>query len=191
MKQLISFIRRKILRIPADRWDYQYSRGEWDNLASEKARFEAVIQLIRKYYTAPSILEIGCGKALMQQQLKPADYSRFVGVDLSEVAIQYASRYNSERVQFVAADMQEYNPSEKFDVVCFNESLYYAKDPAVVFARYLPDLKPGGSVIVTAFSNKYTANLWPSLDAQWQPEEIHQVQVGELVWDIHLYKPGA
>jgi 2-polyprenyl-3-methyl-5-hydroxy-6-metoxy-1,4-benzoquinol methylase len=188
MKRLTSFFRRKILRIPADRWDYQYAHGEWENLATEAARFQAVIKLITDNYPSPSILEIGCGKALMLQHMKATDYSNFVGVDLSEVAIAYASKYNTERVQFVSADMQSFQPVGTYDVVTFNESLYYAKDPAEVFARYIPYLNRGGSIIVTAFDNKYTAHLWPALKDRWTPAIVQKVTVGDLNWNINLYR---
>jgi 2-polyprenyl-6-hydroxyphenyl methylase/3-demethylubiquinone-9 3-methyltransferase len=188
MKQLISFIRRKILRIPADRWDYQYGRGEWEGLANEHARFDAVIALIRENYSLPAILEIGCGKALMLQRLQQGDFSSFIGIDLSEVAIDYAKQYESDHIHFVCADMQTYMPPQHFDVIAFNESLYYAKDPAQVFANYRAYLKPGGSIIVTAFENKYTAKLWPALEKRWTPVQSCAVQVDHLVWNVRMYR---
>lgn len=189
MKQLISFIRRKILRIPADRWDHQYRQGEWDQLAGEAARFDAVIALMHEHYSLPAVLEIGCGKALMLLRMKESEYAYFTGVDLSEVAIAYAKQYETGKVQFVAADMQHFTPDRKYDVIAFNESLYYAKDPVAVFARYIPYLNRGGSIIVTAFDNKYTAKLWPALQEQWVPVRSTSIKEGELVWNIRMYRP--
>jgi 2-polyprenyl-6-hydroxyphenyl methylase/3-demethylubiquinone-9 3-methyltransferase len=188
MNKLLSFVRRKILRIPADRWDYQYGRGEWEGLAAEHARFDAVIALIREHYQSPSILEIGCGKALMLQRMNADDFSAFTGVDLSEVAIDYSRSFETEHIHFVCADMQTFRPDQQYDVIAFNESLYYAKDPAQVFRHYLEYLKPGGSIIVTAFENKYTAKLWPTLEAYWKPTEARKVEVGELVWNVKMYR---
>jgi 2-polyprenyl-6-hydroxyphenyl methylase/3-demethylubiquinone-9 3-methyltransferase len=191
MNKLLSFIRRKILRIPADRWDYQYGRGEWDQLAGEAKRFDAVIDLIREHYQAPAILEIGCGKALMLLRMNPSDFSYFTGVDLSEVAVNDARQYETERVQFVAADMQSFTPERKYDVVAFNESLYYAKDPAATFARYLPYLNEDGCIIVTAFENKYTEKLWPALGKNWLPLHSRKVIEGPNVWNVRMYRPSA
>lgn len=189
MNKLLSFIRRKILRIPADRWDYQYGRGEWEGLGSEHARFDAVIVLIRENYQAPAVLEIGCGKALMLQRMKDVDYSSFTGVDLSEVAIGYAKQYETEHIHFICADMQSFEPAQKHDVIAFNESLYYAKDPAAVFAHYASYLRPNGSIIVTAFENKYTAKLWPALESRWQAVQTRKVSVESLVWNVKMYRP--
>lgn len=191
MNKLLSFIRRKILRIPADRWDYQYGKGAWEQLSTEHARFDAVIALIREHYRSPAILEIGCGKALMLQRMNAGEFSHFTGVDLSEVAIAYAKSFETERIHFVCADMQTFEPQQPYDVVAFNESLYYAKDPAQVFRHYLSYLRPGGSIIVTAFENKYTAKMWPALDAHWQPAKTRKVQVDDLVWDVKMYQRPA
>jgi 2-polyprenyl-6-hydroxyphenyl methylase/3-demethylubiquinone-9 3-methyltransferase len=191
MNRIVSFIRRKILRIPADRWDYQYDRGVWDGLEQEYARFDAVVALTREYHQAPDILEIGCGKGQMLQRMNAEDFSGYTGVDLSEVAVAHARQFETERVRFVCADMQRFEPDRKYDVIAFNESLYYAKDPAEVFARYCSSLKPGGSMIITAFENKYTAALWPALDKRWTPLRKLKVQVENLVWNVQLYRADS
>ena len=194
MNRLLSFFRRKILRIPADRWDYQYAQGDWEGLASESARLQAVINLIEANYKAPAILEIGCGKAVMLQQMTGGSFSTFTGIDFSQVAIRGARLYETERIRFVHADMQSFMPGNMYDVIAFNESLYYAKDPASVFDRYLPYLKEGGSVIVSAFQNKYTAKLWPALGQKWQATHIQTVTEGKNQWNIRMYRferPGV
>src|SRR3954471_12887260 len=99
MNKFVSFIRRKILRIPADRWDYQYQRGEWNNLGQETARFDAVVALITSAYNRPSILEIGCGPALMLQRINEKSFSSFTGVDLSTVAIASAKKFEREGIR--------------------------------------------------------------------------------------------
>lgn len=177
------------MRIPADRWDYQYRRGTWDNLPAERGRLEAVIALIASHYLAPSILEIGCGKAIMLQQMQADAFSTYTGVDLSKVAINEASRYSSQNVHFINADMHTFVPDACYDVIVFNESLYYAKDPAALFDRYLPYLNVGASVTISAFQNKYTAHLWPAIEQKWKPIHMQQVINDGYVWDIRMYKP--
>jgi len=187
MNRFLSFVRRKILRIPADRWDYQYEQGEWDGLPAEAGRLEALIGLIGANYKAPAILEIGCGKAIMLRQMPEGSFSTFTGIDVSHVAITGARIYETERVRFVHADMHDFMPGNKYDVIAFTESLYYSKEPAAVFARYIPYLKDGGSMIVSAFQNKYTAKLWPALEKKWQPSFTQNVTDGKHIWDIRMY----
>ena len=191
MNRLLSFFRRKILRIPADRWDYQYRQGEWDELPTEAARLDAIIGLIAAQYANPSILEIGCGKAIMLRQMSSGGFSTFTGIDLSKVAITGARIYETERVRFVHADMHDFVPGNRYDVIAFTESLYYSKDPAAVFARYVPYLKDGGCIIVSAFQNRYTSRLWPSIEKRWLPAFVQQVRDGGNVWDIRMYQMEA
>src|SRR5690348_6050772 len=105
MNHFLSFFRRKILRIPADRWTYQYAHGAWDGLSAESARLDAVISMITTYHRDPSILEIGCGKAVMMRQLPAGSYSTYTGIDLSQVAISAARPFETEHVRFIQADM--------------------------------------------------------------------------------------
>jgi 2-polyprenyl-3-methyl-5-hydroxy-6-metoxy-1,4-benzoquinol methylase len=191
MNYLLSFIRRKILRIPADRWDHQYQRGEWDSLGQESSRFDAVIRLMSKDRSRPSILEIGCGPALLLQQMKPAEYSRFTGIDLSAVAINTARQYENEDVHFFQSDMQTFVPDATYDIIAFNESLYYVKDPAAVFARYTQYLNPNGSIIITAFEHKHTAHLWPALESKWSPVHKELISSGNHKWSVRMYQPKS
>lgn len=188
MNRLLSFFRRKILRIPADRWDYQYEQGEWDSLTTESARLEAVIGIVRSGYQTPAILEIGCGKAVMLRQMPAGSFRTFTGIDLSQVAINGARLFESQMVHFVHADMHSFIPDHTYDVIAFNESLYYSREPTAVFARYLPYLNEGGCIIVSAFQNKYTAKLWPALARKWQATITQTVTEGKHAWDIRMYR---
>ncbi len=188
MNPLISFFRRKILRLPADRWDYQYDQGEWEGLPEESARIEAVIGIIASRFSSPRILEVGCGKAVMLRHMPPGSFRSFTGIDISKVAIAASQLFETERVRFLLADMHSFTPGEQYDVIAFNESLYYARDPAAVFARYLPFLRDGGCLIVSAFQNKYTAGLWPALDRQLAPVNVVEVSDRDHVWKIKLYQ---
>ncbi len=161
--------------------------GSGTDLRLKSTRFDAVIALMRERYEQPAVLEIGCGEALMLRRMHADDYSRFLGIDLSEVAVQRAQAFANERAAFLKADMQAFTTEEAYDVIAFNESLYYAKDPAVVFERYLRFLKPDGCIIVTAFENKYTAPMWPALAKRWQQVNTREVRVGEQCWRIAVY----
>lgn len=190
MNPIISFFRRKILRIPADRWDYQYAHGEWDSLSEENERLRTLTRTIHKRHPVPSILEIGCGKAVLLQQLAREGFASYTGVDLSKVAIAEAKKFSSADVRFIQADMQTFVPDGKYDVIAFNESLYYARQVSATFARFIPHLNTGGCIVVSAFRNKYTAHLWPAIEQKWQPAMTEEVRKGDLVWVIKVYEPS-
>jgi predicted TPR repeat methyltransferase len=163
---LKSFIRRKILRIGRDRWNHQYERGLWDGLAGldELARFSVVAGYVRFLKPArPALLEIGCGTGLFQQRLRPGDYGRFVGVDVSDTAIEQARAEAIETCTYAVADMDKFTPDGSFDLLIFNEVLYYSRQPLQTLQRLATHLNPDGLLIVTVNDHKHSDALWAEL----------------------------
>lgn len=165
MNALLSFVRRKILRLKRDRWNHQYATGFWEGLKAptENARFDAIVTLIERYKNGGAILEIGCGEGLLQQKLPPAAYERLLGVDLSDVAIERATRQASTQAHYTVADMEVFEPQDTFDVVVFTESLNYARSPVQLLHRYEAFLKPGGVLIVSMYESKHIPEIWNSI----------------------------
>ena len=188
--RLLSFTKRKVLRISRDRWNYQYNAGRWEGLHREDDRFREVIKMLHAFKAKPSILEIGCGDAILFRKLPAESYSAFTGMDISDVAITAAKQYEQENVCFDAGDMKTYEPAGKFDVIIFNESLYYAKEPVQVLKRYIPYLEEGGHFIVTAIDNKYTAGFWPPIEAAFGIVHTAEVRKDEFLWRIRELKPA-
>ena len=59
-----NFIKRKILRLSRDRWNYQYSKALWNGLHNEHHRFDAVRAMMQDIHAKPAMLEIGCRNAI-------------------------------------------------------------------------------------------------------------------------------
>jgi 2-polyprenyl-6-hydroxyphenyl methylase/3-demethylubiquinone-9 3-methyltransferase len=181
------FIKRKILRLSRDRWNHQYRSGQWSGLHGEDDRFAAVTRMLEQFNGKPAILEIGCGDAVLFQKLPPTAYSVFDGVDISDVAIQAARRFEKPHVTFTNGDMQVFTPRRQYDFIVFNESLYYARSPAATLKRYIPFLTRKGSFIVTAVANKYTISFWPALSQDFTIEQDEAV-IREHRWDVRQLK---
>ena len=166
---LLNFFKRKIARDPKARWEHQYKKGKWEYLHDplEGPRFEAVIAALQRYADKGSILEIGCGEGILQSRMQPGSYSRYVGVDLSEVAIQKATHLNNEITHYQAADMETFTTDEKFDVVLFNESVYYAKKPLQLMQRYAQYLKPGGHIILSIYKTADNEAVISKITSAW------------------------
>jgi len=62
--------------------------------------------------------------------------ARYVGVDLSSAALQRAQAFGLSGCEFVRGDFETWLPTERFDVVVFNESIGYARDPAATVRRF-------------------------------------------------------
>jgi SAM-dependent methyltransferase len=134
-------------------WDREYSAGKWsfnDNTAGD-----CVYPYLKKYAKKGSILDIGCGSGNTANELELSAYSSYLGVDISEAALDKARRWSErngrvDKNSFVQADFLEYVPSQQFDVILFRESLYLVPlgKVKVTLDRYSTHLKGGGVIIV-------------------------------------------
>ncbi len=172
---LLNFFKRKIIRDPKARWEYQYEKGKWEYLNDplEGPRFQAVLSALQRYADKGSILEIGCGEGILQSRMQPGSYSRYMGVDLSETAIQKTAHLLNDHTHYRAADMETFTTDEKFDVVLFNESLYYAKKPLQLMQRYAQYLKPGGHIILSIYKTADNEAVVQKIIAAWPVLEQH------------------
>jgi 2-polyprenyl-3-methyl-5-hydroxy-6-metoxy-1,4-benzoquinol methylase len=135
----------------AQTWEAQYAAGRWDFLAglSELARFSVLAGYICHLKPGGTVLDTGCGQGVLLRRLPVSCYSRYVGIDVSGSAISVAREHGNERSTFLAADCEEYSPSEHFDVIVFNEVLCCLRDPLRVVERYARSLNPGGLLLVS------------------------------------------
>lgn len=140
-------------------WDVLFQQGAWSflNQLDELSRYSVIVGYIRYLEPKCDILDVGCGEGVLLERLGPDGYSTYVGLDVSEVAIAgLLSRQNSA-TRFITADAETYVPEQYFDVIVFNETLYYMRDAAGVAERYTRLLKPGGIAIVSLFKGSSRA----------------------------------
>jgi 2-polyprenyl-3-methyl-5-hydroxy-6-metoxy-1,4-benzoquinol methylase len=135
----------------AQTWEAQYATGRWDYLAelSELARFSVLAGYICHLKPGGTVLDTGCGQGVLLRRLPSSSYSKYVGIDLSESAITVAQQHANERSTFLAADCEEYSPTQQFDVIVFNEVLCCLHDPLRTVQRYARALNPGGILLVS------------------------------------------
>jgi 2-polyprenyl-3-methyl-5-hydroxy-6-metoxy-1,4-benzoquinol methylase len=94
----------------------------------ELARYCIIIGYTQ-FFKAGSILDVGCGEGVLHERLCESSYFRYVGIDVSNVAIDKVCEKNSEKHQFLAVRIEDFRTDQKFDVVIFNECLYYMEEP--------------------------------------------------------------
>ena len=135
----------------AQTWEAQYATGRWDFLAelSELARFSILAGYICHLKPGGTVLDTGCGQGVLLRRLPISSYSKYVGIDVSNSAISVAQEQGNDRSTFLAADCEEYSPTEHFDVIVFNEVLCCLRDPLGTVERYADSLKPGGLLLVS------------------------------------------
>src|SRR5262245_18919549 len=71
-------------------WNTEFSRGRWDCL--DRTPCDCIYPYIEKYANNGSILDLGCGSGSTGSELDAIIYRYFIGVDISDVAIEKARR---------------------------------------------------------------------------------------------------
>ncbi len=112
----------------------------------------------------PSVLDVGCGTGLLRERLEGVPFSEYVGVDLSEAAIDAARSRAHPRSRFVVGDAADLDLG-RFDVVVLNEILYYAADPAAFLRRMGAALEPDGLLLVSMWRHPGDRTLWRTVDS--------------------------
>ena len=82
-------------------------------------------------YLHPKELCVGCGEGILFKRYLPYGYSKYVGIEISEAALAKLAEWENKNTNFVKVDAEEYEPTELFDAVVFNEILYYFSEPYV------------------------------------------------------------
>jgi 2-polyprenyl-3-methyl-5-hydroxy-6-metoxy-1,4-benzoquinol methylase len=146
-------------------WEAQYQRGDWAALDSldEMGHYAVIGGYTRFLHSSPSILDVGCGSGQLLKWINPA-FESYVGIDVAEAAIAGANTHKLAKVTCVTADFNTWDTALQFDIVIFNESLYYAPDPRATLLRYTKTLARNGTFIVSMCEYGYNTAVWSRLD---------------------------
>jgi len=127
-------------------WDDRFERGYGELMERdcEKSRYRTLGQIIAELPAHSSLLDVGCGIGTLADYLPALSYT---GIDVSQKAIAVAQERHPGT--FICSDAESFLIDEKFDVVLFNETLYYLEDPLEQLTRYWGVLSDGGSMIVS------------------------------------------
>ncbi len=179
--------------LPKKTWESQYKQGHWDYLHSldEVARYMVIVGYISYLHQSPRVLDVGCGQGRLLEFLGAFGFRSYRGIDLSSEAIK-KSEPTSENVRFEVADFEKWKSPERFDVVVFNESLYYARRPVEVLLRYQHYLNERGSMIVSIFRTGHRRAIWRVLNKHFAIVNSTMVKNHQgQVWDIQVIRPKA
>jgi SAM-dependent methyltransferase len=145
-------------------WNGEFAEGRWNCLDDTAGDF--LYEHIHRAAYGGSILDLGCGSGSTGTELDPAAYGSYVGVDISDVAIEKARRRSDAagrrfKNRYLQSDIGSYVPDRQFDVILFRDSIYYLPAQQVIptLRRYASYLEPQGVFIVRMFDTrgKYAA----------------------------------
>jgi 2-polyprenyl-3-methyl-5-hydroxy-6-metoxy-1,4-benzoquinol methylase len=153
----------------AEDWDREYATGDLtrlENLA-EIGHYGVILNYAR-VLEPQSILDVGCGHGVLIPLLNKLPYQSYLGVDLSAEAIRMATQqYADARTTFAVADAESFQCDRSFDLIIFNECLYYLKDPRGLLLAYKQWLRPGGHFLVSMYISPANQEIWHKLEGDF------------------------
>ena len=180
------------IRVGRAEWEAQYAGNNWDGLKEigELAHYSAIVGYCYYLNKSGTILDIGCGEGILQERLRSFNYSRYVGVDISAKAIRRASPGQDYRTSFVRADVIRYDPNQLFDIIIFNECLYYFENPSSVLKKYESSLEKDGLLIVSMHATERSNCIWRALEGSYVvQDETSVTNRSSISWTIKVLVP--
>ncbi len=160
-------------RVPKIIWEKQFSKGDWDYLESkdEELHYKIITKFYDQQKNKNSILDIGCGKGVLYKYLKENDslpVSDYMGIDLSVKAVE-AAQQRFPGVHFQQLDFENAGVQKKFDVIIFNESVYYFPRPLKIIDKCCSqNLNKNGVIIISMFDLPGHDAIWKKIEEQYQ-----------------------
>tara|TARA_A100001234_G_scaffold58049_1_gene49915 strand:- start:1502 stop:2116 length:615 start_codon:yes stop_codon:yes gene_type:complete len=100
-------------------WENIYQKKEIDGVSwYQKVPLES-LQLIKKYSISNSdkIIDIGCGKSFLADNLLELNYTDISLVDISSNALkEVKDRLQNKNVNFIETDILNFNSNDKYDI---------------------------------------------------------------------------
>jgi SAM-dependent methyltransferase len=134
-------------------WNKEFQEGRWDFI--DDTQRDVVYDFVGKYCRNGRILDLGCGSGNTGCELDAELYSAYVGVDISDIALEKAIARSRQvgrqsKNRYVYGDIVDYVPEEEFEVILFRESIYYVPHSKIVplLLRYARWLAPQGVIII-------------------------------------------
>ena len=138
-------------------WDKEFSGTKWDFI--DDTGGDCVYPFLEKYARGGDILDLGCGPGNTANELAWGAYRSYVGVDISQAALDKAAKRTKEsgrdqKNSFTQSDFLGYGPVKEFDVILFRESLYHVPFGQVkpILDKFSKDLKNGGVFVVRLYA---------------------------------------
>jgi len=178
-------------RVPKSIWEEQFGREDWHYLYSdaEKGHYLAIVNLLKKM-PSRKVLDVGCGQGVLYHYLKAAaEPLHYLGIDLSDHAIKKATATFPE-ANFKQLDFDCQQLKGKFDVIIFNESLYYFNRPLSTIRKCISEnLNNGGYFIISMCDYIGHEVIWQKLEQRYNFLSIEEIiNLNQQKWKVGLFK---
>lgn len=176
--------------VSRETWEKQYQAGQWEFMRAvdELARYSVIAGYVHHLHPGGSVLDVGSGEGILLDHLKPFGVSRYLGVDLSEEAVKQGASRADAHSSFLAADAEQYRPTERWDAIVFNECVYYFEDPVGTVLGYRDGLAGGGTFIVSTFRSRRSDVIAERLKEKLSLLEEVAVSNRKGTWVVRLFR---
>ncbi len=185
-KQLISKSKQQ-------RWNREYRNGKWEYLHSLcELGHNSILAGYAGFLGVESVLDVGCGSGNLPRLLSGINF--YVGIDISPVALSQLSERMGDafKYQLIEANFDNFTPTEfKVDLVIFNESLYYSKNPYKTLQSYTKTLTPDGRIAISMFENSRAPEVWDAVDKLFETMDKTTVTIDDKTWVCRLLSPHS
>jgi SAM-dependent methyltransferase len=192
MSFITSLLRRLAGKRTAQlRWDERWADPEFygDYRLDELAHYSLLAGYVRSLKPDAVILDAGCGDGILRTHLE--SFSSYVGIDFPE-AVGRAAKRVDDRTAFHAADMRTFVPAERFDVIVFNESLYYVESPGGELDRYTRFLAPAGVFLVSMHRKPKSEAIWADIGARFDVlDRVMICNAAGVEWIVGAFRPRS
>jgi len=170
-----------------EQWERQFVDGRWDRLQKGQANTTEIAQRISDYADTKGgrirVLDVGCGNGGLAHLI--AQKVEYTGIDIAVSAIASA-RALAPQGTFLVADAA--NPPEDlgvFDILVFNEVLYYL-DPRAMLTRYRMYASAGAQVYISIVRFWRSPLLWRRIKQNLRLDKRFVAKDSVHRWDIAI-----
>lgn len=174
--------------------DDEFKKGKWDYLegSEEKERYTNIIQLYNKQKPQGTLLDVGCAQGVLYQSFKEDSagfFQKYYGIDISEEAIRIAKNKFPE-ANFNMLNLETKKLHNKFDVIVFNETLYYFNWPMKTLQKCVAENLNDGGIFIVSMFNYLGRNdrIWKSITNEYAIiDEATAVNNKNQRWDAKVF----
>jgi SAM-dependent methyltransferase len=150
-------------------YELYWSKGGYGHNAQTDGAPEPLRSLFQRYvHPSDHTLDLGCGDGGTSGVYLSEHARSYVGVDVSEAAVELAEGRGLTAMQIETAAALPF-AAGSFDVVVCSEVLEHLFEPHLAVAEAFRVLRPGGRMIVTVPNVAYWRDRVDALLGIWQP----------------------